>query len=50
MTVLSVEELDFQHDRGLRLGGALPHDASDRPDEPLRSYGEPAGRPFCVFV
>jgi hypothetical protein len=50
MTVASVEELDLQHERVLRLGGRLLFDRSDDPEEPLRVYGDPAGHPFCVFV
>jgi hypothetical protein len=49
-TVSSVEELDLQHERVLRLGGHLLFDRSDDPEEPLRVYGDPAGHPFCVFV
>lgn len=50
MTVASVEELDVQHDRVLRLGGVLLHDAVDDPEEPLRVYADPAGHPFCIFL
>jgi catechol 2,3-dioxygenase-like lactoylglutathione lyase family enzyme len=50
LTVPSVEELDVQHERVLRLGGRLVHDLSDDPEEPLRVYADPAGHPFCVFV
>jgi hypothetical protein len=50
MTVTSVEELDVQHERVLRLGGRLLSDRRDDPEEPLRVYADPAGHPFCVFV
>ncbi|HEY3017122.1 MAG TPA: VOC family protein [Nocardioides sp.] len=50
ITVTSVEDLDVQHQRVLRLGGRLLRDRSDDPDEPLRVYADPAGHPFCIFV
>lgn len=50
LTVDSVEELEVQHERVLRLGGRLLLDRSDDPDEPLYVYADPAGHPFCVFV
>jgi len=50
MTVTSVEELDVQHQRVLRLGGTLLHDGVDDPEEPIRVYADPAGHPFCIFV
>ncbi|MGC3860653.1 VOC family protein [Micromonospora chersina] len=50
LTVPSVEDLNLQHERVLRLGGRLLRDRSDDPDEPLRVYADPAGHPFCVFV
>ncbi len=50
LTVASVEEMDTQHERVLRLGGRLLRDLVDDPDEPLRVYADPAGHPFCVFV
>jgi hypothetical protein len=50
MTVGSVEELAVQHQRAIRLGAELLHDASDDPEEPLRVYADPAGHPFCIFV
>jgi catechol 2,3-dioxygenase-like lactoylglutathione lyase family enzyme len=49
-TVPSVEALDQQHDRVLKLGARLLQDRSDDPDEPLRAYADPAGHPFCIFV
>jgi hypothetical protein len=50
LTVSSVEELDVQHERVMRLGGRLLRDLSDDEEEPLRVYADPAGHPFCVFV
>ncbi|CCH32269.1 VOC family protein [Actinosynnema sp. NPDC047251] len=50
MTVASVEELDVQHVRVLKLGGRLLSDRGDDPEEPLRVYADPAGHPFCIFV
>ncbi len=50
MTVVSVEELEAQHQRVLRLGGRLLYDRGDDPEEPLRVYADPAGHPFRIFV
>lgn len=50
LTVSSVEELNEQHRRVMRLGGRLLLERVDDPDEPLRVYADPAGHPFCVFV
>lgn len=50
LTVDSVDALDAQHERVLRLGGSLRLDRSDDPEEPLRVYADPAGHPFCIFV
>ncbi|WP_242675762.1 VOC family protein [Streptosporangium minutum] len=50
LTVDSVEDLQVQHERVLRLGGRLLLDRSDDPEEPLRVYADLAGHPFCVFV
>ena len=50
LTVASVEELNAQHERVLRLGGRLLRDRAGDPEEPLRVYADPAGHPFCVFV
>ncbi|MDH6463368.1 hypothetical protein M2302_003556 [Micromonospora sp. A200] len=50
LTVASVEELQVQHERVMRLGGRLRYDRSDDPDEPLRVYADLAGHPFCIFV
>ena len=50
LTVESVEELQAQHERVLRLGGRLLYDRIEDPDEPLRVYADLAGHPFCIFV
>jgi hypothetical protein len=50
MTIASVEDLEVQHHRVLRLGGRLLYDRSHDPEEPLRMYADPAGHPFCIFV
>jgi catechol 2,3-dioxygenase-like lactoylglutathione lyase family enzyme len=43
-------ELDRQHQRALRLGATLRLDQSANADEQLRTYADPAGHLFCVFV
>jgi hypothetical protein len=43
-------ELDRQHERALGLGATVRLDQSTNPDEPLRTYADPAGHLFCVFV
>jgi catechol 2,3-dioxygenase-like lactoylglutathione lyase family enzyme len=43
-------ELDWQHARVLELGGRLRQDRSDDPQEPLRTYADPSGHLFCIFV
>lgn len=50
LSVSSIEDLDAQHERVLRLGGRLLSDNRQGPDEPFRVYADPAGHPFCVFV
>ncbi|WP_336205273.1 VOC family protein [Nonomuraea sp. LPB2021202275-12-8] len=50
LSVASVDELQVQHERVLRLGGRLLYDGIDDPEEPLRVYADVAGHPFCVFV
>jgi Glyoxalase-like domain len=50
LTVASVQDLEVQHQRVLRLGGRLRYDRSDDPGEPLRVYADLAGHPFCIFV
>jgi len=44
------EELDRQHDRALRLGATVRNDRSDDEEEALRTYADPAGHLFDVFV
>jgi catechol 2,3-dioxygenase-like lactoylglutathione lyase family enzyme len=46
----SVEELERQHERVLKLGGTVRFDRSDDPEEPLRVYVDPDGHLFCIFV
>lgn len=50
LSVLSIEDLEAQHQRVLDLGGRLLSDNKQGPDEPFRVYADPAGHPFCVFV
>lgn len=50
MTVPDTEALERQRLRVLELGGAVLHDRSDDPDEPLYVFADPAGHPFCIFV
>ena len=50
LTVDSIEALDREHERALRLGARLLLDESDDPQEPIRVYADPAGHPFCIFV
>jgi catechol 2,3-dioxygenase-like lactoylglutathione lyase family enzyme len=50
LTVPSIEELNAQHERALKLGATLLRDRSDDPQEPLRVYADPSGHTFCIFV
>jgi Glyoxalase-like domain len=50
IVVADKAELDAQHERALRLGARLRLDQSDAEDEQLRTYADPAGHLFCVFV
>jgi hypothetical protein len=50
LTVATVDDLNAQHARALRLGARLLLDRSDDEQEPLRVYADPAGHPFCIFV
>jgi catechol-2,3-dioxygenase len=43
-------ELDWQHARALELGARLRQDRSEDAEEPLRTYADPSGHLFCVFV
>ena len=49
-TVGTIEELMSAHSRVIELGGALLHDRSDSPEEPLLVFSDPDGHPFSVFV
>jgi catechol 2,3-dioxygenase-like lactoylglutathione lyase family enzyme len=42
--------LDRQHERALALGATVRLDQSDNDEEPLRTYADPGGHLFCVFV
>jgi catechol 2,3-dioxygenase-like lactoylglutathione lyase family enzyme len=46
----SVEELDDQHQRALRLGAQVRLDRRDDEEEPLRVYTDPSGHTFCLFA
>lgn len=50
LTVPDVAVLEEQRIRVLELGGAVLHDRTDDPDEPLYVFADPAGHPFCIFV
>jgi len=50
IVVADKAELDAQHERALSLGARLRLDQSDADDEQLRTYADPAGHLFCVFV
>lgn len=50
LSVSSFDDLMSAHDRVLELGGALLHDRSERPEEPLLVFSDLDGHPFCVFV
>jgi catechol 2,3-dioxygenase-like lactoylglutathione lyase family enzyme len=50
LSVPDVDALDAVHDRVLQLGGELRLDRSDDKQEPLRTYADPDGHTFCVFV
>lgn len=50
LMVGSKEELAEQHDRVLRLGGAVLEDRRDDPRESLIVFADPAGHPFCILV
>jgi Glyoxalase-like domain len=43
-------ELDWQHARALELGARLRQDRSGDEEEPLRTYADPSGHLFCIFV
>ena len=50
LTVPDLAALEFQHHRALALGARLLADRADDPEEPLRTYADPDGHPFCIFV
>ncbi len=50
MTIGSVDDLEAQHERALKLRARLLLDRIKDPDEPLRVYADPAGHTFCIFV
>jgi catechol 2,3-dioxygenase-like lactoylglutathione lyase family enzyme len=49
-TVPSVAELERQRQRAEALGAELIFDRTDDPEEPLYTFADPAGHPFCIFV
>jgi catechol 2,3-dioxygenase-like lactoylglutathione lyase family enzyme len=49
-TVPSVAELERQRERAEDLGAELIFDRTDDPEEPLYTFADPAGHPFCIFV
>lgn len=50
LTVSTVAELDRQHARALALGAQMRLDRRDDPHEPLYTFADPAGHPFCIFI
>jgi catechol 2,3-dioxygenase-like lactoylglutathione lyase family enzyme len=50
LTVPSVAELERQRERAESLGAELIFDRTDDPEEPLYTFADPAGHPFCIFV
>jgi catechol 2,3-dioxygenase-like lactoylglutathione lyase family enzyme len=50
LTVPSVAELERQRERAEALGAELIFDRTDDPEEPLYTFADPAGHPFCIFV
>lgn len=49
-TVPSVAELERQRQRAEALGADLLFDRTDDPEEPLYTFADLAGHPFCIFV
>jgi catechol 2,3-dioxygenase-like lactoylglutathione lyase family enzyme len=49
-TVPSVAELQRQRERAEALGAELIFDRTDDPEEPLYTFADLAGHPFCIFV
>jgi hypothetical protein len=50
MTVPTIGDLEMQHRRALELGATVLQDRSDDPQEPLYTYADLQGHPFCIFV
>jgi hypothetical protein len=50
MRVPTIVDLEIQHRRALELGATVLQDRSDDPEEPLYTYADPQGHPFCIFV
>ena len=50
MGVPDKAELDWQHARALELGARLRQDRSEDAEEPLRTYADPSGHLFCIFI
>jgi catechol 2,3-dioxygenase-like lactoylglutathione lyase family enzyme len=49
-TVPSMSELQSQRQRAEALGAELLFDRTDDPEEPLYTFADLAGHPFCIFV
>ena len=49
-TVPSEDELHRQRQRAEALGAELLVDRTDDPEEPLYTFADLAGHPFCIFV
>jgi catechol 2,3-dioxygenase-like lactoylglutathione lyase family enzyme len=50
LSVATPEELTQARERVLALGGRLLLDRFDDPEEPLYTFADLDGHPFCVFV
>jgi len=49
-TVSSVAELERHRQRAEALGAEVIFDRTDDPEEPLYTFADLAGHPFCIFV
>jgi catechol 2,3-dioxygenase-like lactoylglutathione lyase family enzyme len=49
-TVPNVAELERQRQRAEALGAEVIFDRTDDPEEPLYTFADLAGHPFCIFV
>jgi catechol 2,3-dioxygenase-like lactoylglutathione lyase family enzyme len=49
-TVPTVAELERQRQRAEALGAEVIFDRTDDPEEPLYTFADLAGHPFCIFV